>query len=437
MRGKVEMIKSTVKLQELRKKIYEQAKAEKEHRFWGLYVHVCKLETITQAYAQAKANNGAAGIDGVTFEQIEAECKDQFLLSIQQALITGTYRPQRNRKVEIPKGNGKTRMLSIPSISDRVVQGALNLIIEPIFEADFQEGSFGYRPKRSAHEAVNRVERAMEQGMTRVIDLDLSGYFDSVRHHILLEKLAKRIDDDQVMGLLNMILKAGGKKGVPQGGTISTLLSNIYLNEVDKMLEKAKAVTRNGDYIHMEYARFADDLVILVNWRPQYDWLWKGLNQRLREELNKLEVKVNEDKTRTVDLMNGSSFTFLGFEMRMVKTLNGKHRADIKPSVKARTKLLNSLKEVFRRYRSQPMTRVRDKINPIIRGWVNYFRTGQSSKAFKYLEHWLNLKIRRHLMYAMNRGGFGWKRWSTIGLFAMYNIYRDFKLIRWKARPAR
>lgn len=431
------MIKSAITLQELRKKIYVQSKADKQHRFWGLYVHVCKLETLREAYRQAKSNNGAPGIDKVSFEQIEVSGREEFITGIQKELIAQTYRPLPSRKVEIPKGNNKTRTLSIPSIRDRVVQGALTLIIEPIFEADFQEGSFGYRPNRSTHAAVNRVERAMVQGMTRVIDLDLSAYFDSVKHHILLEKVAKRVDDDQIMRLLNMILKASGKIGVPQGGVCSTLLSNIYLNELDKMLEKAREVTRNKEYIHMEYARYADDLVILVNWRPRYDWLWNGINKRLREELNKVEVKINEEKTKTVDLSKGESFTFLGFEMRLVKTLKGKYRADTKPSVKARSKIISSLREVFANYHSQPMTRVRDKINPIIRGWVNQFRTGQSAKVFKYLQYWLNLKIRRHLMKSKGKQGFGWKRWSTVGLFAMYNIYNDYKLIRWKARPAR
>lgn len=203
------------------------------------------------------------------------------------------------------------------------------------------------------------------------------------------------------------------------------------------MLEKAKEVTRNGIYFHMEYARFADDLVILVNWRPKFDWLWNGIKKRLKEEMHKVQVQINEDKTRHIDLMKGESFTFLGFEMRMVKTLKGKYRPHMQPSRKARTKLIQSLRMEFRKLRSQPMTMVRDKINPILRGWVDYFRIGQSGKVFQYVKNWLNLKIRRHLMRAKMRKGFGWKRWSTVGLFAMYNIYTDFELIRWKARPAR
>jgi len=172
-----------------------------------------------------------------------------FLKQIQEELVSETYRPMRNRIKEIPKGKDKVRVLGIPTIRDRVVEGALKLILEPIFEADFQKGSYGYRPKRHQHEAVDRVAESVVKNKTRVIDLDLRAYFDNIRHAILLRKVAERVDDDQVMRLLKLILKAGGKKGVPQGGVVSPLLSNIYLNEVDKMLERAKEVTRNWDLI--------------------------------------------------------------------------------------------------------------------------------------------------------------------------------------------
>ena len=166
----------------------------------------------------------------------------------------------RSRKQEIPKDGGKVRVLSIPTLRDRVVQGGLKLILEPIFEADFQPGSFGYRPKRTAHDAVNRVAQAIVKGKTRVIDIDLRAYFDNVRHDFLLQKVAQRVQDDDVMHLLKLMLKASGKRGVPQGGVISPLLSNLYLNEVDKMLEKAKEVSRKGKWTRIEYVRYADDL---------------------------------------------------------------------------------------------------------------------------------------------------------------------------------
>jgi len=215
------MIKTSNTLQDLRRKIYIKAKADTTHRFWGMYVHVCKMSTLQTAYQLVKRNNGAPGIDAVTFDDIEKSGVESFLWGIQQELIQGTYRPSGNRIKEIPKANGKIRKLGISTIKDRVVQGAVKLIIEPVFEPDFQDGSYGYRPKRTAHQAVERVAEAVVKEKTRVIDLDLRSYFDTVKHHILLDKVAKRISDDKIMRLLKQMLKAGGKEGVPQGSVLS------------------------------------------------------------------------------------------------------------------------------------------------------------------------------------------------------------------------
>src|SRR5690348_1723680 len=215
------MTKTPINLQDLRRRLYVKAKAEPSWRFWGLYVHVCKRETLLEAYRLAKANDGAPGIDGVTFEAIEAEGVEGFLAQLREELEQRTYQPLRVRSVGIPKADGGTRQLSIPAIRDRVVQGAMKLILEPIFEADFQPGSFGYRPKRSTSGAIQRVAKAILTNKTYVIDLDLRAYFDTVKHHLLLEKVAKRVDDDAVMGLLRMVLRASGKCGVPQGGVMT------------------------------------------------------------------------------------------------------------------------------------------------------------------------------------------------------------------------
>src|SRR5246127_188116 len=297
------MIKAPISLQDLRRSLYIKAKAEPAWRFWGLYVHVCKTETLYEAYQMAKRNDGAPGIDGVTFEAIEESGVEGFLKQIQGELVTNTYRPMQARKKEIVKdGGNKIRVLSIPAIRDRVVQGALKLILEPIFESDFQAGSYGYRPKRTAHEAVARVARAIVEEKTRVIDLDLASYFDNVQHSLLLEKVARRVRDDAVMHLLKMILKATGKKGVPQGGMISPLLRNLYLNEVDGMLEKAVHTTRRGKSTNVQYARFADDMVVLIDAERRSDWLVQAIDKRLREEFAKLRVEINEDKSRVGDL---------------------------------------------------------------------------------------------------------------------------------------
>jgi RNA-directed DNA polymerase len=429
------MIKTSITMQELRRKIYIKAKADKAHRFWGMYVHVCKQNTLEESYQMVKRNNGAPGIDGVTFDNIEQSGVESFLTDIRQELIEGSYQPSRNRIKEIPKANGKTRKLGIATIKDRVVQGAVKLIMEPVFETDFQDGSYGYRPKRTAHQAVEWVAEAVVKEKTRVIDLDLRAYFDTVKHHILLNKIAERIADDQLMRLLKQMLKAGGKEGVPQGSVLSPLLSNIYLNEVDKMLEKAKEATREGKYTHLEYARYADDAVILVDGHPKWDWLWKGVNKRLREELDKLQVHINEEKTKQLDLTKGESFGFLGFDFRRLWTQSKKWRVNYQPKMEARTKVLEKIKDVFRRHNSQPLSRVRDLINPILRGWVNYFKIGHSAKTFGYVKDWLTKKIRRHLMRAKGRQGFGWKLWSTKELYSTYKIYDDFKVSIRKVAP--
>jgi len=428
MEGSGRVTTAPISLQDLRRRLYVKAKAEKQWRFWGLYVHVAKRETLQAAYDLAKQKDGAPGIDGVTFEAIEAAGVEAFLVTLRAALVTHTYVPLRNRRVEIPKGGGKVRVLGIPAIRDRVVQGALKLILEPIFEADFHEGSFGYRPKRTAQQAVDRVAEGIVRNKTRVIDVDLAAYFDSVRHDVLFAKVARRVHDREILHLLKLMLKASGKRGVPQGGVISPLLSNIYLTEVDAMLERAKAVTRNGAHTYVEYVRYADDLVILVNNDRRQDWLVEAVGRRLREELAKLDVQVNEEKSRTVDLSRGESFGFLGFDFRRLRSLRGRWRPQYTPQRKARTALLRELKEVFRRSRSQPVERLIAEINPKLRGWVNYFRIGHASRCFAFVRLWVERRVRRHLMGARNRRGFGWKRWSTAWLHTTLGLFADYRV---------
>ena len=426
------MRKAPISLQDLRRSLYVKAKAEPLWRFWGLYVHVCKKETLWEAYQMARSNNGAPGIDGVTFQAIEEGGVEGFLGQIRTELVTNTYRPMPARKKGIPKDGGKKlRILSIPAIRDRVVQGALKLILEPIFEADFQAGSYGYRPKRTAHEAVARVARAIVEEKTRIVDLDLTAYFDNVQHSLLLEKVARRIHDDAVMHLLKMMLKATGKKGVPQGGVISPLLSNLYLNEVDRMLEKAVEATRRGKSTKVQYARFADDLVILIDAERQSDWLATAINKRLREEFAKLHVAINEDKSRMVDLKKGESFTFLGFEFRRILSFQRKWRPYYAPKLKQRTALFAKLRDIFRQHVSWPVEFVIAKVNPVLRGWVNYFRVGHSSSCFTMVKEWVERKIRRHLMRARGRQGLGWKRWSSTWFYERLGLFNDYKLRRW------
>lgn len=430
-----------IMVQDLRRRLYAKAKSDPAWRFWGLYVHVCKLETLREAYAVAKENDGAPGVDGVTFEAIEAAGVEVFLAQLRDELVSGSYRPLPTRKHAIPKRRGGERILQIPSIRDRVVQGALRLILEPVFEADFQPGSYGYRPKRTAHQAVARVAEAIVQRKTRVIDLDLTAFFDNVQHHVLLAKVATRVSDPAILHLLKLILRAGSRKGLPQGGPLSPLLSNIYLTPVDHMLERAQKMTRQGPYRYLTYARWADDLVILVDGHRRHDWLLRAANRRVREELAKLGISVNEAKSRVVDLERGEAFTFLGFDFRQVRSLRGAWRPRYTPTRHKRTELLQKLREVFRRLRSQPARRVIEEINPILAGWLAYFRIGHAGRHFAYIRQWVEQKVRRHMERAAKRPGFGWKRWSREWLYGELGLYSDYS-IRYvraipKALPAR
>jgi RNA-directed DNA polymerase len=275
---------------------------------------------------------------------------------------------------------------------------------------------------------VNRVAQAIVQNKTRVIDVDVAAFFDTVRHDVLLGKVARRVQDGEILHLVKLMLKASGKRGVPQGGVISPLLANVYLTEVDAMLERAKEETRNGRYTYLEYARYADDLVILVDGYRHHDWLLQAAHQRLHEELAKLHLRVNADKTRIVDLSQGESFGFLGFDFRRVRSRRGAWRPQYTPKLKQRTAVLHKLKAVFQRSDSQPIRGVIAEINPILRGWVAYFRIGHASRSFAYVKLWVEKKVRRQMMRARNRGGFGWTRWSTAWLHEALGLFGDYRV---------
>lgn len=422
------MTNASIELQELRRKIYRKAKTEKHWRFWGLYCHICKKEVLQESYRLAKTNDGAPGIDGKSFAEIEAEGVAGFLEVIRQELLTRTYRPLPNRRVEIPKGNGTTRTLGIPTIKDRVVQGALKLILELIFEADFKDCSYGYRPKRHAHQAIDRVTAGILHGLTRVVDVDLSGYFDNIRHHILLEKIARRVQDDEVMHLIKLILKANGKKGVPQGGIISPLLSNLYLNEVDEMMERAREVTRRKGYHNLDYIRSADDMVILVHGHTNDDWLLKKVQKRLKEELDKLRVQMNKEKTKEVPLKEGGCFSFLGFDFRLNRSREGKSYVSKTPRKKKCKEIGKKVKAALKANWNKPLNEVIQTINTIIRGWVNYFRIGNSNSAFNKVRNYIEKKVRRFVMRRKKLKGFGWKWRSREEIYQKWGLYNDYRI---------
>ena len=343
------MTKAPIALQELRRRIYRKAKSEKAHRFWGIFVHVTRTETLEEAYRIAKRNSGAAGIDGQTFATIETAGLECFLADIKDDLETGRYKPHPNRRVDIPKEQGKFRTLQIPCIRDRVVQGALKLILEAIFEADFCPNSYGFRPKRSPHRALAEVRRSLMRRMTTVIDVDLARYFDNVRHDVLLGKIARRVQDPKVLHLVKLILKVGGKKGVPQGGPFSPLAANIYLNEVDWYFDDLRRKTAQGPYEAINYHRFADDTVITVSGHgSKRGWAERAL-QRLQEQLEPLGVELNREKTKMVDTLKGEAFGFLGFDLRRVrKRQKAGYTIQMTPKKKARKAVKAKIRDIIR-----------------------------------------------------------------------------------------
>lgn len=425
------MIKTPISLQELRRRIYQKAKSEPTHRFWGLFVHITKMSTLQEAYRHAKKNGGAPGIDGQSFADVEQEGVIAFLESIQAELQAGTYKPQANRKVDIPKANGKMRTLQIPSIRDRVVQGALKFILEAIFEADFCPNSYGFRPKKSPHQALSEVRRSVLRRMTIVIDVDLSRYFDTIRHNILLEKIAKRVQDPQVMHLVKQVIKAAGKIGVPQGGPFSPLTANIYLNDVDWTFDAIRRKTAEGNYEAINYHRFADDTVIAVSGHySKRGWAERAL-QRLKEQLEPLGVELNLEKTRMVNVLKGESFSFLGFDFRRVQNRRKTgYFILMTPKKKARMTVKARIREIIQNGGAKPAKDIVKQINATLAGWVNYFRVGNSSRAFSEVRDYTEMKIRTLLTRRKRRHkrSIGWRRWSNEYLYNVLGLYWDWKV---------
>ena len=425
------MTKAPISLQELRRRIYRKAKSDKTHRFWGLFVHVTKTETLEEAYRIARGNGGAPGIDGQSFEDIETAGRRAFLAAVREDLVTGRYKPMPNRRVDIPKGNGKVRTLQIPCIRDRVVQGAVKLILEAIFEADFCPNSYGFRPRRSPHRALAEVRRSVLRRMSTVIDVDLSRYFDTIRHSVLIDKIAKRVRDPQVLHLVKQIIKAGGEIGVPQGGPFSPLAANIYLNEVDWAFDAIRRKTAQGPYEAVNYHRFADDIVITVSGHhTKRGWAERAL-QRLHEQLAPLGVELNKEKTKVVDTLKGEAFGFLGFDLRRVQKRKGNgHYLQMTPKKKARKAIKSKIRDLIRHGGATPAKMLIAQINAVLAGWVQYFRVGNSSRAFSEVHEYVEMKVRTLLTRRKRRRktSIGWRRWSSEYLYGVLGLYWGWKL---------
>lgn len=429
------MRKTSLGVQDLRKRIATKAKADSSHRFWGLYCHVWKQDVLIEAYRLAKANKGAPGSDGKTFPDVEKEGLYTLIETLSTELKEGTYKPLPLRIVKIPKDDGRERTIKIAAIRDRVAQGALKLVLEPIFEMDFQSGSYGYRPKRTAHQALDRVRKGIGKWLFDTIDLDLKSYFDTVRHDLLLAKISKRVNDPDIMRLCKQILKSGGNIGLPQGSIVGPVFANLFLNDIDKMLERAQESTRKGNFEMVRYTRFADDIVVQVSASPdgRKSKLIDKVMHRLKEELEKLSLSINEDKTKVVRLDKGESFNFLGFSFSLRS--NGKSDKDrlviSRPIREKRTEFLRSIRETLKKNRFRPVKEViKDKLNPMIRGWVNYFRHGNSSRDLGFVKWQIEGKVRRFAsrQTPVKRGGTSWTKWNREAIYRDWGLYSDYRV---------
>lgn len=393
------------RVERLRKKLYEKAKREPDFRFYTLYDKVCWAETLHRAYRQAKANAGAAGVDGVRFEDIEAYGVERWLAELRQELVEETYRPQPVRRVMIPKPGGGERPLGIPTIRDRVVQTAVVLILEPIFEADFEDNVYAYRPERSAHDALGEVRRRLYEGQQHVVDADVTKYFDTIPHAELLRSVARRVADGKILRLLKLWLKSpveerdergnrrltGGKKskqGTPQGGVVSPLLANVYINRLLRHWRKTGASERLGQIVS-----YADDFVILCASRRQAEESLALVSRWLE----KLGLAIHPAKTRLCQARE-EPFDFLGYTFGPTRHWRtGKRILSTRPSKKAQKRLKEKINALLFRGNPTPWPELADRLNRLLSGWAEYFSFGYTGEADNAVSRHVLERVRRFL----------------------------------------
>ena len=441
------MLVTPTKIRTLQRKLYAKAKQESGYRFYALYDKVYRAELLQHAYNLARSNKGSPGIDGVSFAALEAEeGVEQFLAGLAEEVKSRTYQPMPVRRVMIPKPDGTQRPLGIPTIRDRVMQMAVKLIIEPIFEADFCDCSYGFRPKRSAHNAIDDVADALHKGRCHVIDADLSKYFDTIPHGKLMAVVAERIADGGILGLIKQWLKApvvekgkngkerisggkGNRHGTPQGGVISPLLANLYLHLVDRIWVRHSLEEKYSARL----VRYADDMVLLCA---------KGTERplsTLKYLLERLGLKLNETKTQTVNAWT-QGFDFLGYEIRMRRSPHsGKYYPHVQPGRRAVKRIKAKLTELTgRKLTPIPLPTVVQRLNQSLRGWSGYFDYRNSTKVFGDVRWHAEERLRTHLRkrHKVKIRYFGYTRFPNSVLYERHGLFKLPTTAPWKRAHA-
>jgi RNA-directed DNA polymerase len=396
-------LETPIKIRMLQRKLYQKAKEEPNYRFYLLYDKMWREDILLHAYELAKANKGAPGVDGQSFEQIESEGREKWLQGIRDDLRAKTYQPQAVRRVKIPKQGGGERPLGIPTIRDRVVQTAAKLLLEPIFEADFDPNAYGYRPKRSAQDAIQKVQDLIRTGYSDVVDADLSKYFDTIPHSELLQCVARRIVDRDMLHLIKMWLKvpveereeqgkgrmSGGQqntRGTPQGGVISPLLANLYMNRFLKYWR----ITGRGEAFHAAVIAYADDFVILSRGCAAEALSWT------RTVMERIGLTLNEAKT-SIRQARKEWFDFLGYTFGPHRSWKGFWYQGASPSKKSVGRLRQKVGDLLCPQNTRPWTEVRDELNRILVGWSNYFSRGSCLEAYRAVDHYVYERVRAFL----------------------------------------
>jgi group II intron reverse transcriptase/maturase len=404
------------KVQALQRTLYRKAKANRKWRAWTLYGDLMRRDVLEYAAKAVISNGGAAGEDGETTDQVKARLEET-LENLQRELKEHNYRPGPVKRVWIEKEGGKKRALGIPNVRDRIVQMGLLVLLQPIFEADFDEGSFGYRPGRKAQDAVEAIRGELRRGRTQVIDADLSAYFDTIDHTGLMRMVKGRVSDGSILRLVKLLLKApiveieegrrnykGNERGTPQGGVLSPLLANLYLNGLDHGVN-------DGEELDARLIRYADDFVILC--RPGEGG---ELMERLKKYLGAKKLSLNESKTRLVNSRE-QAFGFLGFSIgwrRSVRT--GNAYVHVEPGSKARKRLKEAVGEHLNHWTThRSCAEVVREVNRISRGWSNYYYYGHCTQVFSQTQNWLVNRLRRWL----------WRKYGQQhGLFSFFTPER-------------